>query len=75
MLKLSARHALHLTSAGVVTMRPWVSAGFMFLLVAGIAAQAPDITVLSAIPMQQVMEDLGPTFERATGHKLAITFA
>ena len=25
--------------------------------------------------MQQVMEDLGPKFERATGHKLAITFA
>jgi len=25
--------------------------------------------------MQAVMEDLGPKFERATGHKLAITFA
>ena len=47
----------------------------MFLLVAGIVAQVPEIKVLSAIPMQQVMEDLGPKFERATGHKLAITFA
>ena len=31
--------------------------------------------VLSAVPMRQVMEELGPKFEHATGHKLAITFA
>jgi molybdate transport system substrate-binding protein len=47
----------------------------MFLLVAGVAAQAPEIKVLSAVPMQPVLEDLGPKFERATGYKLAITFA
>ena len=47
----------------------------MVLLVAGIAAEPAKIKVLSAIPMQQVMDDLGPKFERATGHKLAITFA
>src|SRR5213076_57732 len=29
----------------------------------------------SAIGMQSVLEDLGPKFERATGHKLAISFA
>ena len=49
--------------------------GFMFLLVAGVAAEAAEIKVLSTLAMQSVMEDLGPKFERATGHKLAITFA
>jgi molybdate transport system substrate-binding protein len=47
----------------------------MFLLVVGIAAEAAEIKVLSTLAMQVVMEDLGPKFERATGHKLAITFA
>ena len=48
--------------------------GFMFLLVVGIASEAAELKVLSAGGMQAVMEDLGPKFERATGHKLAITF-
>jgi len=48
--------------------------GFMFLLVGGIAAEAAEIKVLSAGAMRPVLEDLGPKFERATGHKLAITF-
>ena len=47
----------------------------MFLLVVGIAAAAAEIKVLSAAGIQVVMDDLGPKFERATGHKLAITFA
>ena len=49
--------------------------GFMFLLVLGLKAEAAELKVLSAIGMQLAMEDLGPKFERATGHKLAITFA
>jgi molybdate transport system substrate-binding protein len=49
--------------------------GFMFLLVVGIAAEAAEINVLSAGAIRRVMEDLGPKFERATGHTLAITFA
>ena len=49
--------------------------GFMFLLVVGNAAEAAELKVLSAFGMQSVMEDLGPKFERATGHKLAISFA
>ncbi len=48
--------------------------GFMFLLMIGIAAEAAEIKVLSANGMREVMEDLGPKFERASGHKLAITF-
>ena len=49
--------------------------GCMFLLVLGIKAEAAELTVLSAFGMQSVLEDLGPKFERATGHKLAISFA
>ena len=51
------------------------SIGFMFLLVLSIKAEAAEIKVLSAFGMQSVLEDLGPKFERATGHKLALTFA
>ena len=49
--------------------------GCMFLLVLGIKAEAAELKVLSAPAMQTVMEDLGPKFERATGHTLAISFA
>ena len=49
--------------------------GSMFPLVVGFAAEAAEIKVLSALAMKPVMEDLGPKFERATGHKLTITFA
>jgi molybdate transport system substrate-binding protein len=41
----------------------------------GIPAEAAEIKVLSAIAMQKAVEDLGPKFERTTGHKLTITFA
>ena len=49
--------------------------GVMVLLVLGIKAEAAELTVLSAFGMQLVLEDLGPQFERATGHKLALAFA
>src|SRR5512145_2383029 len=49
--------------------------GFNCLLVQGIETEAAELKVLSAIGMQSVLEDLGPKFERATGHKLAISFA
>jgi molybdate transport system substrate-binding protein len=48
--------------------------GFMFVFVMSLAAQAAELKVLSAIGMRLVMEDLGPKFEQATGHKLAILF-
>jgi molybdate transport system substrate-binding protein len=51
------------------------SIGFIFLLVHGIKAEAAELKVLSAFGMQSILEDLGPKFERATGHKLAISFA
>jgi molybdate transport system substrate-binding protein len=43
------------------------------LALAGIAT-ADEIKVLSAVGLREVMDDLGPKFERASGHKLAITF-
>ena len=46
--------------------------GFMFLV--GIAAEAAEVKVLAAFGIRPVMEDLGPKFERASGHQLAITF-
>jgi len=51
------------------------SIAFIFLLVVGNAAESAELKVLCANGMQTVMEDLAPKFERATGHKLAITFA
>jgi molybdate transport system substrate-binding protein len=37
-------------------------------------AQAADIKLLAAFGVREVVEDLGPKFERATGHKLTIVF-
>jgi ABC-type molybdate transport system substrate-binding protein len=37
--------------------------------------EAADIKVLSANGMREVMQDLGPKFERATGHRRTIAFA
>ena len=47
---------------------------FMFVLVVGNVAQAAELKVLSSIGMQGVLETLGPKFEYASGHKLAIMF-
>ena len=49
--------------------------GLMFLMVLGIKAEAAELKVLSASGMQSVLEDLGPKFERVTGHKLSMSFA
>ena len=49
--------------------------GFVCLLMVGMAAEAADLKVLSTNSMRAIMEDLGPKFELATGHKLAFTFA
>jgi molybdate transport system substrate-binding protein len=38
------------------------------------AGYAAELKILCANGMQTVIEDLGPKFERAMGHKLAITF-
>jgi molybdate transport system substrate-binding protein len=45
----------------------------MWLLLAG-AAVAAEVKVFSTIGIRSVMQELGPHFEGATGHKLAVTF-
>jgi molybdate transport system substrate-binding protein len=56
-------------------MKLLVAVGVVALtLTTQLAAQTAQVTVLSAIGMRQVMLDLGPAFERATGYKLAIAF-
>ena len=49
--------------------------GAIFLLVVGSAAESAELKVLAAYGIQAVVEDIAPKFERATGHKLVITFA
>jgi molybdate transport system substrate-binding protein len=51
------------------------SIGWMLLLLASTAADAAELKVLSALGMKAVVDDLRPQFERATGHRLAVTFA
>lgn len=51
------------------------SVALAFAPMLGFAAKAAEIRLLSALALKPVMEDLGPKFERASGHKLAITFA
>ena len=48
-------------------------AAFAFIAQAGIAGAA-EIKVLAALGVKDVVDDLGPKFERASGHKLAIKF-
>lgn len=54
-----------------------VAKGFaaLIVLVQATTTEAAEIKVMSANGMREVMEDLGPKFERATGHRLAIAFA
>ena len=46
----------------------------LVVLAQAATAEAAEVKMLSANGMREVMEDLGPKFERATGHRLAITF-
>jgi molybdate transport system substrate-binding protein len=45
------------------------------LLIASSSANAAEVRMLCAIALQQFMENVGPKFEGATGHKLAVTIA
>ena len=53
----------------------WAAAGCLSALIAGSAASAAEITVVStAGPMPEMMGALVPMFERASGHKVTIKF-
>ena len=51
-----------------------VAIGATFLTVANIRADAAEVKMLGAEGMRQIMLDLGPRFERATGHTLMSTY-
>lgn len=51
-----------------------IAVGVMLLLAPSPAAQAAEIKVLSVVPLKKSLDVLGPQFERATGHKLAIRY-
>jgi molybdate transport system substrate-binding protein len=48
--------------------------GFMVLLAATAAANAADMKLISTNAFRPVISELGPQFERASGHKLVINF-
>jgi len=50
-----------------------VFVALVFLMQAGLTGAA-EIKLLSALGVKDVVDDLGPKFERASGHKLAIKF-
>ena len=58
--------------------RSWVSlaatVGLLGVLAYAGALRAAEIKVLSTVAVKAVVEELGPQFERQTGHKLAVTF-
>ena len=47
----------------------------LILLLQARPADAAEIKVLSALGIKAAMDDLGPKFERASGHRLTVTFA
>jgi molybdate transport system substrate-binding protein len=57
-------------------IRSFASMTFAFLLMLSVcaAADAAEIRVLCSNGLKTVMEDLVPKFEKATGHKVAVTF-
>lgn len=46
----------------------------MILFAQGLAAQAAEVKVIAGVAMSAVWEELGPQFERATGHKPVIWY-
>ena len=48
--------------------------GFIALLAQGVAANAAEVKVMAGAAMPGVIGELGPQFERATGHKIVIQY-
>ena len=51
------------------------SVGAMILLSHGFAAEAAEVKIIAAGPLTAAFNELGPQFERDTGHKLVTRFA
>ena len=63
--KPSRRKLLHLLAAKFA---------FIALLAQGVAANAAEVKVMAGVAMTGVFAELGPQFERATGHKIVIQY-
>jgi len=50
------------------------AAAFMLLLAQAVAVKAAEVKLLSAAAMEAVVSELGPQFERTTGHRLTVRF-
>jgi ABC-type molybdate transport system substrate-binding protein len=50
------------------------SASLALQVMGCVVVQAAEIKLLGAVGMREVMRDLGPRFERETGHTVAMTF-
>src|SRR5262245_59898423 len=48
--------------------------GFIALLAQGVVANAAEVKVLAGAVMPGTIGELGPQFERATGHKIVIQY-
>src|SRR4029077_13094084 len=48
--------------------------GFSVMLAFGISANAAEIKVLSSNALKSALEDIGPQFEKASGHKLMMVW-
>jgi molybdate transport system substrate-binding protein len=55
-------------------IRPLRTLAVATLAFASVAASAGDVRVMSSVGMRGVLDQLQPEFERATAHKLLITF-
>jgi molybdate transport system substrate-binding protein len=55
----------------------WLAVALSATLISALAglAEGAEVKVLSAVGMRHVLDDLGPEFERSTGHRLTITFS
>lgn len=48
--------------------------GFVMMLLAGFAAQAAELRVIAGAAFALALRELGPQFERETGHKLVVQY-
>ena len=55
-------------------MQRTVMAALAMLSLGALPARAAEIKVLSTTLMNSIIWTAGPAFERATGHKLSVTF-
>jgi molybdate transport system substrate-binding protein len=58
----------------IIPLAAAVKLGFIALLGQGVAANAAEVKVLAGVAMRGIIGELGPQFERATGHKIAIQY-